>query len=129
MNKRLSDSEIKVLNILWEKGTMSAKDVCAVAEETIGWNKNTTYTVLTKMVAKGIIKRDEPGFLCTAMVSEKSARKGELESLLVGSEYEHGSISFGVPCSVAQKNPPSPKGSSLALGCTVCPDGYTDPFS
>ncbi len=82
MNKRLSDSEIKVLNILWEKGTVSAKDVCAVAEETIGWNKNTTYTVLTKMVARGIIKRDEPGFLCTAMVSEKDAQKIELESVL-----------------------------------------------
>ena len=82
MNKRLSDSEIKVLNILWERGTVSAKDVCAVAEETIGWNKNTTYTVLTKMVAKGIIKRDEPGFLCTAMVSEKDAQKIELESVL-----------------------------------------------
>ena len=82
MNKRLSDSEIKVLNILWERGTVSAKDVCAVAEETIGWNKNTTYTVLTKMVARGIIKRDEPGFLCTAMVSEKDAQKIELESVL-----------------------------------------------
>ena len=82
MNKRLSDSEIKVLNILWEEGTVSAKDVCAVAEETIGWNKNTTYTVLTKMVARGIIKRDEPGFLCTAMVSEKDAQKIELESVL-----------------------------------------------
>ena len=40
---------------LWEKSPISAKDISLIAAETIGWNKNTTYTVIKKLEAKGFI--------------------------------------------------------------------------
>lgn len=82
MREKLFDSEAKVMEILWEKGPLSAKEISLIAADTIGWNKNTTYTVIKKLEAKGFIRRDEPGFLCTPLVSQAEMQKKEAVSLL-----------------------------------------------
>jgi predicted transcriptional regulator len=70
------------MEILWKKGAISAKEVSLIAADTIGWNKNTTYTVIKKLEAKGFIRRDEPGFICTPLVSKEEMQKSEASSLL-----------------------------------------------
>lgn len=82
MKEKLFDSEAKVMEILWAKSPISAKEVSVIAAETIGWNKNTTYTVLTKLEAKGLIRREDPGFLCTPLVTQAQMQKTEAMSLL-----------------------------------------------
>lgn len=82
MKEKLFDSEAKIMEILWAKSPLSAKEVSLIAAETIGWNKNTTYTVIKKLEAKGFIRRDEPGFLCTPLVSKEQMQKTETASLL-----------------------------------------------
>jgi predicted transcriptional regulator len=82
MKERLFDSEAKVMEILWERGPLSAKEISLVAADSIGWNKNTTYTVIKKLHDKGFIRRDEPGFICTPLVSQKEMQKKEAVSLL-----------------------------------------------
>lgn len=82
MNEKLFDSEAKVMEIIWERGALSAKEISLIAADTIGWNKNTTYTVIKKLEAKGFIRRDEPGFICTPLVSREQMQKQETESLI-----------------------------------------------
>ena len=82
MKEKLFDSEAKIMSILWDNGAMSAKEVSLIAAEKIGWNKNTTYTVLKKLEAKGFIRRDEPGFVCTPLVSRAEMQKREASSVL-----------------------------------------------
>ena len=82
MQEKLFDSEAKVMEILWEKGALSAKEISLIAADSIGWNKNTTYTVIKKLEAKGFIRRDEPGFICTPLVSREQMQKQETESLI-----------------------------------------------
>ena len=82
MRDRLCDSEAKIMEIIWEKGPVSAKDISVIAGGSIGWNKNTTYTVIKKLEAKGFIRRDEPGFMCTALVTRERMQKKEALSLL-----------------------------------------------
>ena len=82
MNEKLYDSEAKVMEIIWERGALSAKEISLIAADTIGWNKNTTYTVIKKLEAKGFIRRDEPGFICTPLVSREQMQKQETESLI-----------------------------------------------
>ena len=82
MGDKLFDSEAKVMEILWDHGPLSAKEISVIAAETIGWNKNTTYTVIKKLEAKGFLRRDEPGFLCTPLLSRDEARKAEANTLL-----------------------------------------------
>ena len=42
MQEKLFDSEAKVMEILWDKGALSAKEISLIAADSIGWNKNTT---------------------------------------------------------------------------------------
>ncbi|MBQ7636189.1 MAG: BlaI/MecI/CopY family transcriptional regulator [Lachnospiraceae bacterium] len=82
MKNNLFDSEAKIMEILWERGSLSAKEISLIAAESIGWNKNTTYTVLNKLEVKGLILREDPGFICTALVSQAEMQKKEATSLL-----------------------------------------------
>ncbi len=82
MQEKLFDSEAKVMEIIWAKSPISAKEISLIAADTIGWNKNTTYTVIKKLEAKGFIRRDEPGFICTPLVSQEEVQKTEAQSLL-----------------------------------------------
>lgn len=82
MKEKLFDSEAKVMEIIWSKGQISAKDISLIAAETIGWNKNTTYTVIKKLESKGFISRSDPGFICTPLVSQNEVQKAEASSLV-----------------------------------------------
>ncbi|MDD6204328.1 MAG: BlaI/MecI/CopY family transcriptional regulator [Firmicutes bacterium] len=82
MKEKLFDSEAKVMEIIWARGPVSAKEISLIAADSIGWNKNTTYTVIKKLEAKGFIRRDEPGFICTPLVSQSEIRKAEASSLV-----------------------------------------------
>lgn len=79
---KLFDSEIKIMELIWEKEPVSAKEVSLAAAEKIGWNKNTTYTVLKKLEAKGYIRREDPGFICTSVLKKSDLRQSETESLI-----------------------------------------------
>lgn len=79
---KLFDSELKVMEILWEVGRSEAKNICDIANERIGWNKNTTYTVIKKLVDKKAILREEPKFLCTPLISKDQASLMEAENVL-----------------------------------------------
>ena len=87
---KLFDSELKVMEVLWEQESMSAADISAkkivdVLSERIGWNKNTTYTVIKKCIDKGAIERMEPGFICKALVSRDEVAQSETEQMYGGS--------------------------------------------
>lgn len=82
MKEKLFDSEAKVMQILWERSPISAKEISLIAAETIGWNKNTTYTVIKKLEAKGFIRRSDPGFLCTPLISRAEVQKAEATTLV-----------------------------------------------
>jgi predicted transcriptional regulator len=80
--KKLFDSEIKVMEIIWENEPISAKQVSLIAAEQIGWNKNTTYTIINKLDSKGYIKREDPGFICSPLISREDVRKTEAQNLV-----------------------------------------------
>ncbi len=90
MSGKMFDSEIKVMEMIWANEPVSAKELSLIASREIGWNKNTTYTVIKKLEAKGYIRRDEPGFVCTSLISradvEKSEARGLVERIFGGSK-------------------------------------------
>ncbi|WP_418666870.1 BlaI/MecI/CopY family transcriptional regulator [Allofournierella sp.] len=79
---KLFDSERKIMECLWEKGAMTAKELAGELEKTVGWSKPTTYTVLRKCVAKGAVERMEPGFRCRALVSRAEVCRQETDELI-----------------------------------------------
>ncbi len=79
---KLFDSELKVMEVLWEQGEKPARDIVDVLSERIGWNKNTTYTVIRKCIEKGAIEREEPNFLCKPLVTKDEIAQSETEQLI-----------------------------------------------
>jgi len=79
---KLFDSERKVMEVLWREGGISAGQVVKILKEETGWNRNTTYTVIKKCVDKGAIKREEPGFICSPLISRQEVQDFETEELI-----------------------------------------------
>jgi len=73
MEKTLFDSERKVMEVIWKEGEVTAKQISLTLRDTVGWNKNTTYTVIKKCIQKGFIERLEPNFVCRALLSKEQA--------------------------------------------------------
>lgn len=79
---RVHDSELRVLEALWADGPRTAAEIAGQLRTSTGWSRNTTYTILKRCVDKGLIRRDEPRFLCTALVSREEVRSSETEELI-----------------------------------------------
>jgi len=82
MSIKLFDSELKIMDVLWAKGELTAKEIAEALGRSIGWNKNTTYTVIKKCVEKGAVERREPNFTCRALVSKEDVRGSEIDELV-----------------------------------------------
>ena len=65
MDIKLFDSELKVMCVLWNEGDTTAKHISDVLKKEIGWNMNTTYTLIKRCIKKGAIERSEPKFIYT----------------------------------------------------------------
>lgn len=79
---KLFDSELKVMEVLWREGEITAKRISDILKEETGWNMNTTYTVIKKCIAKNAILRSEPNFMCRALISREEVQEEETEELI-----------------------------------------------
>ncbi len=82
MTVKLFDSELKVMDVLWKEGDKTAKQISEILKEKIGWNVNTTYTVIKKCVSKGAIRRTEPNFMCHALILKEQVQEAETNELI-----------------------------------------------
>jgi len=82
MAVKLFDSELKVMDVLWKEGDQTAKQISDILKEKIGWNMNTTYTVIKKCIAKGAIERREPHFTCHALITKEAVQEAETAELV-----------------------------------------------
>lgn len=80
--EKLYDSELRVMEPLWADGPLSAGELAKRLAASCGWNRNTTYTVIKKLVDKGVVSRSEPGFLCTPLISREDVQRLETDSLI-----------------------------------------------
>ena len=80
--QKLFDSELKVMELIWAHEPISAKELSVLADQEFGWNKNTTYTVIKKIEAKGYIRRNDPGFICVSLISKKDVCENETQGLI-----------------------------------------------
>lgn len=79
---KLFDSELKVMDILWKEGDVPAKHIAEVLTKELGWNKNTTYTLIKRCMKKGAIERMEPNFMCHALIPKADVQEAETDELI-----------------------------------------------
>ncbi|MGP1432822.1 MAG: BlaI/MecI/CopY family transcriptional regulator [Catonella sp.] len=87
---KLHGGELNVMELLWSNKELAAKDISKIIKEYIGWEKNTTYTVIKRLIDKGAVKRTDPGFICSALISQRSVREIETKRFL--EQFYNGSL-------------------------------------
>ncbi|MCM1540613.1 MAG: BlaI/MecI/CopY family transcriptional regulator [Blautia sp.] len=82
MDIKLFDSELKVMGVLWKNGDTTAKQISNILKEEVGWNMNTTYTLIKRCIGKGAIERREPNFMCHALIPREEVQAAETDELI-----------------------------------------------
>ena len=82
MEIKLFDSELKVMSVLWLEGDTTAKHISDVLKAEIGWNMNTTYSLIKRCIKKGAIERSEPNFVCHALIPKEEVQEAETNELI-----------------------------------------------
>lgn len=78
----IRQSELRVLEVLWNKEEVTARELYRILEDTIDWKKSTTYTVLKKCREKGFVERIEPDYICKATITLKEIREAKIMDLV-----------------------------------------------
>lgn len=79
---KLTNAELKVMRILWEKKDMTASNLNKILKENIGWNRNTSYTIIKRCIEKGFIERIDPNFVCKAILTQDQAQSESVTELI-----------------------------------------------
>src|SRR5450432_1503525 len=87
--------ELEILRILWELGPSPVRQIHAKLAEAKGTNYSTTVKMLSVMLIKGLVKRDEqasPHVYSAAMTRSRAAKKFLNE--LIEKVYEGSAMSL-----------------------------------
>lgn len=80
---KVSEAEWTVLNVLWSGERFTLGEITTALKQINGWNKNTVYTYLTRMEAKGLVSIDRTNSSpYAAAVSREFCAKKERNELL-----------------------------------------------
>ena len=82
--KPLSDGEFKVMSVVWDEG--GATPARRVHEVLSGrdpsYERADTYQLIHRCIKKGALEREEPGFVCRALVERDEMQVKETKKLL-----------------------------------------------
>jgi len=82
MAVKVFDSELKVMEALWKNSDLTAGQLAKILKEQVGWNRNTTYTVIGKLVDKGAVERYGENFCCRAVITKEQVQQYEAKELI-----------------------------------------------
>ncbi len=82
MEIKMFDSELRVMEVLWKEGDLTAGQLAKILNKQTGWNRNTTYTVIKKLIDKGAIIRLEPNFTCRPAITKEQVQQNEATELI-----------------------------------------------
>ena len=78
--EKVYEGEYRFLNILWENEHIASPKLVQLCNERLGWKKSTTYTVIKKLIDKGIVKNENT--IVSALVTKEEVDRQDSEDLL-----------------------------------------------
>ena len=78
--EKVYEGEYRFFNILWENEPISSPKLVQLCNERLGWKKSTTYTVIKKLIDKGIVKNENT--IVSALVTKEEVDRQDSEELL-----------------------------------------------
>ena len=61
MSERISEAEHEVMEVLWREAPLGAAEVAERVGKGRGWSINTVKTMLSRLLAKGVLAHEEEG--------------------------------------------------------------------
>ena len=77
---KLYDGEYKFVSLVWENEPVNSTELVKICEEHLGWKKSTTYTVLRKLVCRGVLQNKNA--TVTSLIQREEIQKYETDVLL-----------------------------------------------
>jgi predicted transcriptional regulator len=82
--RRITDSELEILQLLWEESPLAAAEVASRTEPTRAWSITTVKTMLSRLVEKGAIAATAEGrrFLYSPLLARDDFAAGRAGGLV-----------------------------------------------
>lgn len=83
--EKLFEGEYRLMQVLWDCGSIHSTQLVELCRERLDWNKSTTYTVLRKLKQKGAVRHEDT--LVTPLLTREEAVRAqgaEVEKLAGG---------------------------------------------
>ncbi|OBV12430.1 BlaI/MecI/CopY family transcriptional regulator [Erythrobacter dokdonensis] len=84
VHERITEAELAVMDVLWERPRQTAAEVCEVVCEARGWSLATVKTLLARLVQKGVLAAEPDGrrYLYTPLIARAAYVGGESRRLV-----------------------------------------------
>ena len=77
---KIFESEYRFCCILWEHEPVKSTELVKLCKERLGWSKATTYTVITRLSERGVVKSEDA--MVTSLVSREQAQTAAVDELV-----------------------------------------------
>ncbi len=77
---RVTEGEYRFCLILWEHEPIKSTELVRLCQEKLGWKETTTYTVIKRLIGRGIVKNEKT--IVSSLVSKDEIQAAELNDLV-----------------------------------------------
>lgn len=100
----ITEAERKILNLLWEKGSLSTMQITEKLEDETGWSKHAVISFLKRMETKGLVSYEERGRAkyYTPLIEKKDIASKERNTFL--HNFYHGKLGLMVSAMVEENS-------------------------
>ena len=77
---RLAEGEYRFACIVWENEPLPSGKLVELSQKELGWKKSTTYTVLKKLIDKGVLRND--GSAVTSLIPREAVQREESRAVV-----------------------------------------------
>ena len=77
---KIHEGEYRFCLIMWEHQPIKAVDLAKLCQEKLAWKRTTTYTIIKRLVERGVLKLENG--IVTALISKEEAEAAEIETFV-----------------------------------------------
>ncbi len=77
---KLYDAEYRFVSLIWDNEPVNSTELVKLCQNSLGWKKSTTYTVLRKLCDRGILKNENA--MVSAVIKKSEAQRYESTTIV-----------------------------------------------
>lgn len=84
MKNNITDSEWKIMKVLWEGAPLTLKEIVGQLKEETGWSNTTIRTLIVRLIEKGYVEADKQtgNFKYSPLIGKETCQEEETKDFL-----------------------------------------------